>query len=141
MDILQVKRLSEHAKLPQRAHAHDAGLDLFAMEDVFCDISTRCTVRTGIAVSIEPGYFAMVSDKSSVARTGFKVTAGVVDAGYTGEVTVELLNVVGAHKLIKKGQKIAQLLILPVALPEVLEVEELTVGERGDSGFGSTGAF
>ncbi len=141
MIVLQVKKLNKDAKLPSRANPKDAGLDLFALEDVFCDIGNSCTVHTGIAVNIDGGYFAMVSDKSSVARTGFKVTAGVVDAGYTGEVSVELLNVVGAHKLIKKGQKVAQLLILPIVLPEVLEVDELPKGDRGDKGWGSSGMF
>jgi dUTP pyrophosphatase len=141
MKTLKVKKLNKDAILPTRAHPQDAGLDLFALEDIFCDIGSRCTVPTGIAVSVDPGYFAMISDKSSVARTGLKVTAGVVDSGYTGECCVELLNVTAFAKLIKKGQKIAQMLILPIALPEVVETSILESSERGDKGWGSTGKF
>jgi dUTP pyrophosphatase len=141
MKILKVQKLHKEAKLPTRAHKKDAGYDIYALEDIYCDLGRSCTIPTGIALGVEDGYFAMVTDKSSIARTGFKVTAGVVDAGYTGEVSVELLNVTGFAKLIKKGQKVAQFIILPIARPEIVETSQLESSERGLGSFGSSGSF
>lgn len=141
MRILKVMKLHPEAKLPERAFPTDAGLDLYALNDVYCDIHGMCTVPTGIALDIKPGYFAMICDKSSIARIGFKVNAGVVDSGYIGEVSVELMNVIGTSKLIKKGQKVAQVILLPIATPKVIEVESLAKTKRGTKGFGSSGSF
>lgn len=141
MKTLKVKLLTKDAKLPTRAHMNDAGIDIYATKDISCPRGERCSVSTGIAIEIEKGYFAMVSDKSSMARSGFKVNAGVVDAGYTGEVSVEIMNLTGTEKVIKKGQKVAQLIILPIALPSIESVDSLEESERGDQGWGSSGAF
>jgi dUTP pyrophosphatase len=98
-------------------------------------------VPTGVAIEIPPGYVGLIRDRSSVSLTGLKVTAGVIDAGYTGEVNVCLLNVAAEHGCIVKGQKIAQILIVPVATPPVEVVKEFTTKSgRKEKGFGSTGS-
>lgn len=97
-------------------------------------------VPTGISVEIPVGYVGLIRDRSSVSMTGLKVTAGVIDAGYTGEVNVCLLNVAAEHGCVQKGQKIAQILLIPVVTPAVEVVEELTTeSDRKEKGFGSTG--
>lgn len=139
MKTIQVKRLGTEATLPTRSNPTDAGLDLYASADVEFKPNDIVMVPTQIAVGIQPGYVGLVRDRSSVSKTKLKVTAGVVDAGYTGEVMVVMLNLSGQHGSIRRGQKFAQLLIIPVATPEVAEVSHLGLTERGDKGFGSSG--
>jgi dUTP pyrophosphatase len=139
MKTVKVKRLKDTATLPTRAHEFDAGMDLYASEDVEYRPGNLILVPTAIAVEIPSGYVGLVRDRSSVSKTKLKVTAGVVDAGYTGEVCVVLLNHSGEYGCIRKGSKIAQLLIIPVATPSIVEVSELSDSERGDKGFGSSG--
>jgi dUTP pyrophosphatase len=128
------------ATLPTRAHAHDAGLDLYASADTPYKPGEVFVVKTDVAVGIEPGFVGLVRDRSSVSKTGLKVTAGVVDAGYTGECCVVMLNLSGEHGCVRRGQKIAQLLIMPVATPAVVETYSLGESARGVKGFGSSGA-
>lgn len=142
MVTLKIKRLNEKAILPTRAHPYDAGVDLFASEDAKVFAGNLVKVPTGVAVSIPPGYVGIIRDRSSVSQTGLKITAGIIDAGYTGEVNICFLFVAPGPdvKLIKAGQKIAQLLVVPVALWKVEEVKELEDnGGRGAKGFGSSG--
>lgn len=145
MKVLKVKKLREDAILPQRAHATDSGLDLFAAEDVVIWYKEHKLIPTGIAIELEPGYEAQVRSKSGLAlKQGAFVlnSPGTVDHGYQGEVGVILFNTSGTEVVkIKKGQKIAQLVIQKVELPEVIEVDEIynEGTDRGDGGFGSTG--
>jgi dUTP pyrophosphatase len=137
---LSVKKLHPEAKLPTRAHASDAGLDLYSVEDMVLAPGQRHGVATGVAFAIPNGYVGLVWDKSGVALNGgVTCLGGVVDAQYRGEVKVIVLNTSDTPYEIKSGQKIAQLLIQEVALPEVVEVENLDDTSRGDGGFGSTG--
>lgn len=140
MKKLKTMKMSEDAKLPTRAHADDAGADLYASADVSYKPGDIIVVPTQVAMGIESGYVGLVRDRSSVSKKGLKVTAGVVDAGYTGEVQVVLLNLSGKHGCIQKGEKFAQILILPVATPEIVEVTSLADSARGAKGFGSSGA-
>lgn len=145
MQILKVKKLSPDAILPQRAHSTDSGLDLFASQDIVLWHGDRQLVPTGIAIELEPGYEAQVRSKSGLAlKQGVFVlnSPGTVDHGYQGEVGVIMYNTSKTEVVkIKKGQKIAQLVIQKVELPEVIEVSEIYVDgtDRGDGGFGSTG--
>lgn len=139
METLKVKKLRSSGKLPSRSNTHDAGLDLYAAEDVAYKPGEVVIVPTHIAVAVAPGYVGLVRDRSSVSKTQLKVTAGVIDAGYTGEVCVALLNLSNEHGCVRAGSKIAQLLVLPVALPKVVEVESLEDSERGAKGWGSSG--
>ncbi len=136
---LPVKKLSPEAVLPTRAHADDAGLDLYSLEDAALADGEGRIVKTGVAIALPPGHVGLISDRSSMAKRGLKTAGGVIDAGYRGELGVVLLNLSGKMQSVAKGERIAQLLILPVATPAVLEVAELDTTARGDKGFGSTG--
>lgn len=140
---LKVRRLDAGARLPTRAYPGDAGLDLYALEDVVLDPGERASVRTGIAVEIPDGHAGLVVPRSGLAaRHGVALVnaPGVIDAGYRGEVRVLLLNTDRTEPFaISGGERIAQLVLVRVETPAVVEVEELTLSERGAGGFGSTG--
>ena len=143
--IITVKsqRLHPNAKRPSKSYHADAGWDLYACTDTKI-YGHNNLVRTGIALAIPEGYFGLVRDRSGNAKRGLRVSGGVIDAGYRGEVLVLLdvvnngLDAVPGHE-IKAGDRIAQLLVLPV--PEVIieEVESLDTTPRNDKGFNSTG--
>jgi dUTP pyrophosphatase len=127
--------------VPKRSNPGDAGLDLYAYEDVFIPIGGRTIVKTGIAMEVPFGFVGKIEDRSSMASKGLKTSGGIIDHGYTGEIGVILTNqnITGTGYQIKKGDKIAQILINPIALPEIIPVTELSESERGDKGFGSSG--
>lgn len=135
----KVKRLDDNATLPTRAHATDAGMDLYASEDVPYSPGQIIVIPTKVSIDIQPGNVGLVCDRSSMGKKGFKVAGGVIDAGYRGECNVILINLTGDHGCIRKGDKVAQMLIMPVSTPKVVEVTELSETERGDKGFGSSG--
>jgi dUTP pyrophosphatase len=139
MKILKIQRLDPAARIPVRAHAHDAGLDLFALERHSLAPGEGRIFKTGIAIEIDPGFVGLVWDRSSMGKRGIKTMGGVIDSGYRGEVGVILWNISTESQEILAGDKIAQLLIQPVSAPEVREVELLSGSERGTGGFGSTG--
>lgn len=136
-------RLTDGATLPTRAHEGDAGLDLYSCEDAHIGPGERWSVGTGIAVEIPPGHAGMVLPRSGLARQhGIALVnaPGLIDAGYRGEVRVLLLNTDPAEAFrLHAGDRVAQLVIAPVALAEPVEVAALTESARGDGGFGSTG--
>lgn len=137
MEDLQITRVREDATLPTRSHRDDAGLDLYAAEERWVSPYDVTPVTTGVAVAIPPGYAGLVWPRSGLAMGGVQVYAGVVDAGYRGELQVALHSLRG--HTIHVGDKIAQLLIQPVELPMLRLVDELPSANRGDKGFGSTG--
>lgn len=139
--IIRIKKISPDATLPVYAHAGDAGMDLFAVEDCALEAGDRVAVGTGVTMQIPDGFVGLIWDKSGRAfNEGLKTLAGVVDAGYRGEVKVGLVNLGREPIHIKKHQKIAQMLIQPVISPTLTEVEELEQDtSRGANGFGSTG--
>jgi dUTP pyrophosphatase len=140
---LPVRRLDPAAILPRRAHPGDAGLDLFALEACTLAPGERAMVRTGIAIELPEGHAGLVVPRSGLAaRHGISVVnaPGLIDAGYRGEVKVLLLNTDRSEAFeIAPGERIAQLVVTPVATPEVVEADELAVSARGGGGFGSTG--
>ena len=139
---LQVVRLRAEAVLPAHAYEHDAGVDLSACERVVLLPGERAVVPTGIAVAIPEGHAGFVQPRSGLAaRSGITIVnaPGLIDPGYRGEVKVVLLNTDRERTFVAEpGERIAQLVVVPVAAVEVLEVEELTATERGVRGFGST---
>lgn len=137
--ILKVKKLNPEAKIPCYAHRGDAGMDLYSCEDAVLKPGERKLISTGISTEIEEGYVALIWDKSGIAAKGIKTMGGVIDAHYRGEYKVVMLNTSFENYEIKKGQKIAQVLIQPVISVEVVETKELSDTERGDGSFGSTG--
>jgi dUTP pyrophosphatase len=137
---IQILRLSPEATLPTRAHADDAGLDLYALEDVLLDSHQGKVARTGIALALPQGFVGQVADRSSLAKRGLKTAGGIIDAGYRGEIQVVIWNLSTTPVQLKRGERVAQLLIIPVATPAVLEVQTLDETQRGAKGFGSSGA-
>lgn len=139
---LAVRRLRPDARLPERAYAHDAGIDLSACERVELSPGERALVATGLAVAIPEGYAGYVQPRSGLAsRHGISIvnTPGLVDAGYRGELLVNLVNTDRNETfVVEPGMRIAQLVILPVPEVEVVEVDELPESERGAKGFGSS---
>lgn len=136
---LKVKRLSSDAKLPNRAYEHDAGLDLYSLNEFKLSPRETRSVPTGVALEIPQGYVGLVRDRSSMGKRGVTVLAGVVDAGYRGEIVVVLHNLSAEALQFEPGAKIAQMLLLPVSAMPILEVQELDASERGERGFGSSG--
>jgi dUTP pyrophosphatase len=140
---LRVVRLDEGARIPTRAHAGDAGLDLYALEPSVLQPGGRASIRTGIAVEIPDGQAGLVLPRSGLAaRHGISVVnaPGLIDSGYRGEVRVLLLNTDRAEAFeIAAGARIAQLVLVRVELPVPLEVDALRDTERGAGGFGSSG--
>ncbi len=143
MTQLRVRRLHPEACLPTRAYDGDAGLDLYALEPVALSPGERASVSTGIALEIPAGQAGLVLPRSGLAaRHGIALVnaPGLIDAGYRGEVRVLLLNT-DRHDTftISQGERIAQLVLVRVESPEVAEVQELALSERGSGGFGSSG--
>ena len=140
---LPVRRLGPAATLPTRAHDGDAGLDLRASEAVTVWAGQRASVGTGIALEIPPGHAGLVLPRSGLAaRHGIALvnSPGLIDAGYRGEVRVLLLNTDSEeHFEVSPGDRIAQLVLVPFASAEPVEVDELGGSQRGDGGFGSSG--
>jgi len=137
--LLKVKKLDPEAILPKYAHAGDAGLDLFSCEAIVLKPGERKLISTGISTEVPEGYVSLIWDKSGIAASGIKTMGGVIDCHYRGEYKVVMLNTSDEDYEIKKGQKIAQLLIQPIMSVEVKEVSELSETERGTGSFGSTG--
>jgi dUTP pyrophosphatase len=136
---IHATKLDPQATLPTRAHPDDAGLDLYSLEDAELAPGAGKVVRTGVAVAVPAGHAGLVCDRSSMARRGLKTAGGVIDAGYRGELGVVLWNISGQAQAVKRGERVAQLLIMPTATPAVRHVDALDSTERGAKGFGSTG--
>jgi dUTP pyrophosphatase len=143
--MLRVKLLDEKAKLPVVAHpGEDLGYDLFALEDVLLTPRVAVKVRTGIAVEArhprtdEP-LGLLVRDRSSMAARGVATTAGVIDAGYRGEILVLMTCLVADTVQLKAGEKIAQMIPVPVLTGLVQKMETLEESVRAEKGFGSSG--
>ncbi len=140
---LRIKRLDPAAKLPVRAHPGDAGVDLHALATVTLAPGARAAVRTGLAVEIPFGQAGLVLPRSGLAlRHGIALVnaPGLIDAGYRGELQVLLLNTDRDRAVeLAAGERIAQLVLVDVALPEIVEVPELGDSARGAGGFGSSG--
>ena len=139
---LPVRRVRAEALLPERAYAGDAGLDLAACERIELAPGERGVVPTGLAVAVPEGYAGFVQPRSGLAaRRGIAVvnSPGLIDAGYRGEIKVVLLNTDRDETFVAEpGERIAQLVIVPIPEVELREVEVLPESERGARGFGSS---
>jgi dUTP pyrophosphatase len=129
--------------VPAYAHPGDAGADLISTEDVRLEPGRRALVGTGVRIALPEGYAAFVVPRSGLAaKHGITIvnSPGTVDAGYRGEIKVALLNTDAEHAYdIAKGDRIAQLLVMPVPRARFIPVETLPDSVRGEGGFGSTG--
>lgn len=122
--------------------AGDAGYDLYALQVYDVAPQQRALVETGLHLEIPAGFVGLVKDRSSIASAGIHALAGVIDSAYRGELKVLLVNLSLENYHISAGQKIAQLLVVPVyteAVEFVDELEDLAASRRGTGGFGSTG--
>ena len=138
---LKIKRLHKDADLPTKAHPGDGGWDLYSRDVVGIDAWGSLLVSTGIAVAIPYGWCGLIRDRSSVAlKQSCIVRAGVIDHGYTGEVKVLLHNLSPKPRWFNRGDRIAQLLILPVPEVKLVEVDSFEETARGEGGWGSSGA-
>ena len=140
---LPVTKLVDVATLPTRANEGDAGLDLYACEAAHIGPGERWGVGTGVGVQIPEGHAGLVLPRSGLARDhgiGLVNSPGLIDSGYRGEVRVLLLNTDPAETFrVEAGDRIAQLVLVPIALGDPVEVESLTESLRGAGGFGSSG--
>ena len=138
---MKVKRLSDRAQLPTKAHLGDLGYDLYSNEGVAIFPHETKVVKTGIAIQFPEGYGGFIKDRSSVAtKRGLFTVAGVIDNGYIGEIGIALYNGTESLVHIATGDKIAQLVLIPTADFKVEEVDEVVSADhRGEGGFGSTG--
>ena len=136
--VLRVK-LDEGAFMPERAHELDAGLDLRSpVERVIAPYNSE-TIHTGVHVQLPPGTVGMLKSKSGLNIKHGITSEGVIDEGYTGEIVVKVYNNGHNSFHISRGDKISQLVILPVLRPTPVQVDKIEGGERGNNGFGSTG--
>ena len=133
-------KLDPHGIMPTRAHETDAGLDLYAPEDklVPC-FGGSATFDTGVHVQLPPNTVGFIKSKSGLNVKRGITSEGVIDVGYTGSIVVKLYNHSDTAYMVSKGDKISQLVVVPIATPPIIVVDELDKSERGNNGFGSTG--
>lgn len=141
---LAVQRLVPDARLPTRAHETDAGFDLYAIEALTVEPGARAVVGTGISIELPERHAGLVLPRSgNAAKHGIALVnaPGLIDEGYRGELKVLLLNTDRTEPFrVEVGDRIAQLLVMRVEGPDVVEVDEVTDSTRGRRGFGSSGA-
>ena len=131
--------LEEGATMPAYAHEDDAGMDLISMEMNMIPAHGRETFKTGVHMAIPSGYFGAIRAKSGLLRKHGIICSGTVDCSYTGEIMVTLVNTSSKNYQVFKGDKSAQMILIPYHHAEFVQVEKLDETERGDNGFGSTG--
>ena len=140
---VQIQRLDAGVELPRYARPGDAGLDLRASQDADIAPGKRAMVPTGLAIALPEGYAGFVQPRSGLAaREGLSIvnTPGLIDSGYRGELKIIAINTDDENTIhIKRGDRIAQLVIQEVPAVHLVEVDELDASERGAAGFGSTG--
>ena len=167
MDKLQIKLLSENATLPTRNHSTDAGFDIYAAETITLEPQEKALISTDVAVNIPKGYVGLLTSRSGVSsKTHLVIETGKIDAGFHGNMKINIkndeqqTNEIGLYfngvdgkplettdnhvflrtYKINKGDKLAQLVIVPIVTPELQQVEEFTSESgRGEKGFGSSG--
>jgi dUTP pyrophosphatase len=136
---IKVKKLKENAKLPKYHHPGDVGMDMYAMETVIMKPGEHYRFWHGFALEFPEGYGAIIMDKGSISKVGLHHMGGVFDAGYRGEYNTLLVNLSDKSYTFEEGDKVSQLLILPVVIGELEETDTLSESARGEGKFGSTG--
>lgn len=139
---IKIKKLSEDAIIPHYAHEGDAGMDVYSIENITLKPRERALIKTGLSFEIPKGFEIQVRPKSGLAlKYGLTIvnTPGTLDSGYRGELGIILLNTNNQDYEIKKGEKIAQIILARYEEAQIQEVTELTDTSRGEGGFGSTG--
>ena len=140
MSVLKVKRLSENSFVPTLGSNHSAGYDLYSAYDYVVPARDRCLIKTDIAISIPDDCYARVASRSGLAvKFGIDVGAGVIDKDYVGNIGAVLFNHTDLDFIVKKGDRIAQLILEKIHYATVTVVDTLEETDRGANGFGSTG--
>lgn len=140
-DHLKVQRTTPAAKLPTRAYAHDAGYDLYAADYYSIKPMERVNIKTGVKMAIPSGLAGIICDKSGLALSGIHSLGGVIDPGFRGELSVNLINLSQDMYNISPGQKIAQIIFKKIATPEIIEADINDLTDRGTGEYGSSGLF
>ena len=138
MKTVKIK-LDDGAYMPERAHATDAGADIRTPRRVHVGPASSVTVHTGVHIETPANHVSMLKSKSGLNINHNIVTEGVIDEGFDGEIVVKIYNHGREGYLFEQGDKISQLVIMPVIYPEFEQVDEISGGERGGDGYGSTG--
>lgn len=140
MKEIEIKVMLEGgAVMPRKAHTTDAGYDLFTPRDIYLRPGSNTTIETGVHMQIPTGYVGMLKSKSGLNVNHNITNEGVIDADYTGSIVVKLYNHSAEPYHFYKGDKISQIVILPIPDTKLIEVTELEETERGENGFGSSG--
>ena len=132
-------KLDEGAKMPTRAHPTDAGMDLYARDTQIVPAKESAIFDTGVHIELPPGTVGMLKSKSGLNVKHGITSEGVIDVGYTGSIRAKLYNHSGRDYWVNAGDKITQLVIMPIITPKLEVVDELDASDRGDNGFGSSG--
>lgn len=138
-EYIEIMKMDERSKLPTRAHEGDAGLDIYSLESFQLEPGQGKVIRSGIAMAIPSKHVGIIADRSSLGKRGIKTLGGIIDAGYRGEVHIVLWNLSTEIQRLESGERIAQLLIVPIVTPLPNEVSGLDSTSRGAKGFGSSG--
>lgn len=137
---LKVKKVHVDAKIPHFSIKGDAAMELYSVKDLVVKPGEIVSCETGIAMAIPDGYVGLIWDKSGIAvKGGVKTMGGVIDSNFRGQIGVIMTNLNSKDYKIKKGDKVAQILIQKIECPMIEEVEELDDTDRGDGRYGSTG--
>ncbi len=136
---IKIKKLKEGAKLPKYHHPGDVGMDLYSMETVTVKPGEHYRFWHGFALEFPEGYGAIIMDKGSISKAGFVHMGGVYDPGYRGEYNTLLVNLSDKSYTFEEGDKVAQIVIVPVLRAELEETDTLGESARGEGKFGSTG--
>jgi dUTP pyrophosphatase len=136
---IKVKKLKPDAVIPNYALEGDVGLDMYSLENCEIQPGQRHIFKLGFAMEFPTGFGAFVMDKGGMSLKGLHTMGGVYDAGYRGEYNAHLINLNDKPYKVSKGDKVAQLVILPVSIAKLIEVDELSNSQRGLGRFGSTG--
>ena len=137
--IIKIKKLKENAKLPKYHHPGDVGMDLYAMETVTVKPGEHYRFWHGFALEFPKGYGGIIMDKGSISKAGFTQMGGVFDSGYRGEYNTLLVNLSDKPYTFEKGDKVSQLVIMPVVIAKLKEVKKFSESARYEGKFGSTG--
>ena len=132
---MEIVLMNDDAIIPTSASKESAGLDLYSSIDIDIEVGSITKVNTGICISVPKISYGSIKDKYSLASKGLLTLGGVIDSDYTGEIIVIMTSLTDTIK-IKKGQKIAQLIVSNIAYPEIKKVESLKETERNNKGFG-----
>jgi dUTP pyrophosphatase len=136
---IKIKKLKENAKLPSYAHSGDVGMDMYAMETVTIKPMEHYRFFHGFAMEFPEENAGIIMDKSSISKAGLIHMGGVFDAGYRGEYNTHLVNLGSEPYTVEEGDKVSQLVIVPVVIAEIEETDTLSDSSRGMGAFGSTG--